>query len=112
MQLVWDWRLARVYDDDERIIDECIWDGVQSTSALVERLSLLMDGRMTPEARTLADRFPDAKTSQPLSFDSWPELDDTSSSLLHEASLKLAERGVSETAADPDRPQHIHTTLR
>ena len=103
MQLVWDWRLARVYDDDGRIIDECIWGGVQSTSALVERLSLLMEGRMTPEARTLADRFPDAQTSPPVSFASWPELDDSSSALLQEASLKLAERGVAETAADPDR---------
>ncbi len=26
VQLVWDWRLARVYDGEGQIIDECIWE--------------------------------------------------------------------------------------
>ena len=103
MQLVWDWRLARVYDEDSRVLDECIWGGVRTSTALVERLTLLMNGRMTIEARTLAERFPEIQVNSPTSFDSWPDLDGEETILLQDASLKLAERGVAEAAADSDR---------
>ena len=75
MQIVWDWRLARVYDTDGEVFDECIWDENRSIDSLVERLTLLMEGRMTSEARTLAERFPEAKVTTTTSIDSWPELE-------------------------------------
>ena len=103
MQLVWDWRLARVYDEDERVLDESIWGGVRTKTALVERLTLLMNGRMTIEARTLAERFPKIQVTPPTSIDSWPALGDDEIVLLQDASLKLAERGVADSAADSDR---------
>lgn len=103
MQLVWDWRLARVYDEESRVVDECIWGGVRTISAVVERLTLLMNERMTPEARTLAKRFPDAKETVPTSIDSWPDFDEQETTLLQDASLKLAEQGVADAAADSDR---------
>ena len=112
MQLVWDWRLARVYDAEHRVVDECIWSGERLTSAVVERLTLLMNGRMTSEARTLAERFPDAKTTTPTSIDSWPNLDEEETSLLQDASLILAEQGVADTAADSDfRLEHLVRAL-
>ena len=95
--------MARVYDEDTRVIDECIWGGARTTTALVERLTLLMNGRMTTEARTLAERFPEIHVTSHTSIDSWPELDDEETVLLQDASLKLAERGVAEAAADSDR---------
>ena len=108
MQLVWDWRLARVYDDDGSVVDECIWDGNRSTSSLVNRLTLLMAGRMTTEARTLAERFPDASLASSTTVDSWPELESQETLLLQDASLKLAERSVADAASNPDtRLEHL-----
>jgi nucleolar protein 56 len=103
VQLVWDWRLARVYDEEERVLDEIIWGGVRTKTALVERLTLLMNGRMTIEARTLSERFPEIQVTPPTSIDSWPALGDEEIALLQDASLKLAERGVADSAADSDR---------
>ena len=112
MQLGWDWRLARVYDDDDRVVDECIWSGTRGTSAVVKRLILLMNSRMTVEALTLAERFPDAKATTPTSIDSWPGLDEEETTLLQDASLKLAEQGVAEAAADSDyRLEHLVRAL-
>ena len=112
MQLVWDWRLARVYDGEDRVVDECMWSGVRGTSAVVERLILLMNSRMTVEALTLAERFPDAKATPPTSMDSWPSLDEEETSLLQDASLKLAEHGVAKAAADTDyRLEHLVRAL-
>ena len=95
--------MARVYDEDERVLDEIIWGGVRTKTALVERLTLLMNGRMTIEARTLAERFPEIQVTPPTSIDSWPVLGDDEIVLLQDASLKLAERGVADSAADSDR---------
>ena len=67
-----------------------------------------MNSRMTVEALTLAERFPDAKATPPTSMDSWPSLDEEESSLLQDASLKLAEHGVAKAAADTDyRLEHL-----
>ena len=108
MQLVWDWRLARVYDDNGSVVDECIWDGTRSTTSLVNRLALLMAGRMTTEARTLAERFPEASLTSPTTVNSWPELESQEALLLQDASLKLAERSVADAASNPDtRLEHL-----
>ena len=108
VKLVWDWRFARVYDDDDRVVDECIWSGNQTSGALADRLALLMGGRLTIEASTLANRFPDASVVPCTAVSSWPELNTEESSRLQAASLILAERGVAASAADPDtRLEHL-----
>ena len=56
VRIIYDWRLARVIDDNEVIIDELYWNRV-STKSLVNRLSDLQSGRMTSEARSLKERF-------------------------------------------------------
>ena len=108
VKLVWDWRFARVYDENGDVVDECIWVGNRTPDTLANRLALLMRGRMTLEAQTLADRFPDCIACPSIEVSSWPELDTDESVLLQDASVKLAERGVSESASDPDyRLEHL-----
>ena len=108
VKLVWDWRFARVYDDMDHVVDECIWGGIQSPDTLADRLIQLMHGRMTIEARTLADRFPDSESFPPTSIDFWPDLTSKQSELLQDASLRVAERGVADAASDPDsRLEHL-----
>ena len=58
VRVIYDWRLARVVDDEDQIIDELYWNRV-SIKNLVDRLSDLQSGRISPEARTLMKRFPD-----------------------------------------------------
>ena len=63
-----------------------------STKSLVNRLSDLQSGRLTPEARSLKDRFPDA-VNDPLgvlSSNDWPELSDEETKQFIEASTRLA----------------------
>ena len=43
MRIIYDWKLARVIDDDGEIIDELYWNRI-STKALVNRLSDLQSG--------------------------------------------------------------------
>ncbi len=108
VKLVWDWRFARVFDENGNIVDECIWVGNRTPDTLADRLNLLMRGRMTIEAQTLAERFPDCIAHPSIEVDSWPELDIEESLLLQDASVKLAERGVSEAASNPDsRLEHL-----
>ena len=67
-----------------------------------------MAGRMTTEARTLAERFPDASLASSTTVDSWPELESQETLLLQDASLKLAERSVADAASNPDtRLEHL-----
>ena len=72
---------------------------------MADRLYDLQSGRMSPEARTLNKRFPDAEadgmaaTSDP----GWPELEDEEQEMLSEAASRLAKRGVADAAADRDR---------
>ena len=104
MRVIYDWRLARVIDDEDQIIDELYWNRV-STKNLVDRLSDLQSGRITPEARTLMERFPDAE-KDPLgviSYSEWPELSEEEIKKFIQASTRLAKRGVAESSGDIDR---------
>ena len=104
MRVIYDWRLARVVNDDNEILDELYWNRI-STKSLVNRLSDLQSGRLTPEARSLKDRFPDA-VNDPLgvlSSNDWPELSDEETKQFIEASTRLAKRGVAESSGDIDR---------
>ena len=92
-------------DDDTNIVDEILWSSKRSVGALTDRLEQLQSGALSPEARTLADRFPDAlpDSMAALSDPQWPELDDDENTILSTASARLAKRGVASSAADPDR---------
>ena len=104
VRVIYDWRLARVVDEEDQIIDELFWNRI-STKNLVDRLSDLQSGRITPEARTLMERFPDAEKDSlgALSYSEWPELSDEETKKFIEASTRLAKRGVAESSGDIDR---------
>ena len=104
MRIIYDWKLARVIDDDGEIIDELYWNRI-STKALVNRLSDLQSGRMTSEARSLKERFPDAIPDSlgVLSFSEWPEFSEEEVQKFTEASTRLAKRGVADSSGDIDR---------
>ena len=105
VRIHFDWRLARVVDEDTNIVDEITWSPKRSVGALTDRLEELQSGALSPEARTLADRFPDAQPDSlaALSDPDWPDVDDEETAMLSEASARLAKRGVASAAADPDR---------
>ena len=105
MRIHYDWRLARVVDSDGEVFDELGWSPKRSVRALADRLSDLQSGRMSPEARALSKRFPDAETDgmAAMSDPDWPVLDDEEQEMLSEAAAILAKRGVANAAADLDR---------
>ena len=92
-------------DDNANIVDEILWTSKRSVGALTDRLDDLQLGTMTPEAKTLAERFPDAHPDSmaALSDPEWPDLNEDEHSMLSKASARLAKRGVANSAADPDR---------
>ena len=97
--------MARAVDEDANIVDEIVWTSKRSLGALVDRLGELQSGGLSPEARTLAERFPDAQSDgmAAISDPDWPELDEEEHEILSKASARLAKRGVANSAADPDR---------
>jgi len=105
VRIHFDWRLARVIDSDGNVIDELVWSGKRSIGALADRLAELQSGRLSPEARVLAERFSEAETDQlgAMSDPDWPEPDGDEQALLAEATDRLARRGVADAAGDLDR---------
>ena len=105
MRIHFDWRLARVIDSDGNVVDEVVWSGKRSIGALADRLAELQSGRLSPEARVLAERFSEAETDQlgAMSDPDWPEPDGDEQALLAEATDRLARRGVADAAGDLDR---------
>ena len=105
MRIHYDWRLARVVDSDGEVFDELGWSPKRSVRALADRLSDLQSGRMSPEARTLSKRFPDAEANgmAAMSDPDWPVLEAEEQEMLSEAAAILAKRGVADAAADLDR---------
>ena len=102
MHLHWDWRLARVVDAEAVIIDESVWDGVRSSGSVADRIEMVRRNRMTPEARDLSERFPEATPSFTNPND-WPSFSSEEIMLLDQASIILARRGLEESAGDVDR---------
>ena len=105
MRIHYDWRLARVGDSDGEVFDEVGWSPKRSVRALADRLSDLQSGWMSPEARALSKRFPDAETDgmAAMSDPDWPALEDEEQEMLSEAAVILVKRGVADAAADLDR---------
>ena len=73
----------------------------------ISRLELLSNLALTPEARRLSERFPDACV-RPAGSKELPEADypipsDEEQEIADEAAIKLAELGVARSAGDPDR---------
>ena len=105
MRIHFDWRLARVIDSDGNVVDEVVWSGKRSIGALADRLAELQSGRLSPEARVLAERFSEAEAYHlgAMSDPDWPEPDGDEQALLAEATDRLARRGVADAAGDLDR---------
>jgi nucleolar protein 56 len=105
VKIHYDWRLARVLDEDGQIVDEIIWDGHQNSSTIAERLRMIQKGRLLPEVRELTLRFPDAALDQfaSVSDPSWPPVSVQESKLLHDASNTLAKMGIEDASGDIDR---------
>ena len=91
MRVIYDWRLARVIDADNQINDELYWNRI-STKNLVNRLSDLQSGRLTPEARTLKERFPESEIDYlgALSDLEWPDFSNDEIEKFIQASTRLA----------------------
>tara|TARA_B100000686_G_scaffold218917_1_gene225963 strand:+ start:5134 stop:6114 length:981 start_codon:yes stop_codon:yes gene_type:complete len=97
--------MARVVDVNANIVDEITWSSKRSIRALTNRLEELQSGALSPEAKTLAERFPNAQPDSmaALSDPQWPELEEDEHAMISEASARLAKRGVANSATDPDR---------
>ncbi len=57
-------------DADANIVDEISWTSKHSVGALTDRLEELQSGTLSPEAKTLAERFPDARPDSCLLYTS------------------------------------------
>ena len=97
--------MARVIDDDGVVIDEVIWTSKRSAGAVADRLFDLQRGRLSPEARVLAERFPEALVDAmgALSDSNWLPLNDEEVKIFEAAAPILAKRGVADAAGDVDR---------
>ena len=49
MEIRFDWKLSRVVDEDGNVLDQLEWTSSHSANSLVERLSDLQSGRLTPK---------------------------------------------------------------
>ena len=107
MWLWYDWRAAAVADDTGAILDVEQWDGFYDQKNLVARLECIAAQGLTPEARTLSERFPDAKVRVHGELDlpdaDWPLPDAEAQAAVDEAALAMARHGVAQAAGDPDR---------
>ena len=104
MQILFDWRLSRVVDDQGNIVDEILWDGKMSPSGVAKRLLKIQQGRRLPEVNTLSERFPEAKIAPmgAISEPNWPRWDE-SEEVFQRATLLLAKMGVADSSKDVDR---------
>lgn len=105
--LWYDWRAAAVADADCEILDEECWDGFTSIESTMKRLEKISQGLLTPEAKLLSERFPDAQVllhgDESLPDAKWPLPSKEAQECADLAALRLAERSVAMSAGDPDR---------
>ena len=107
MWLWYSWQSAVVVNDEGDVIDLEINDARFSVHGAKERLQMVANGHLPPEATILIERFPEAKP-KPHGSAELPEFDvpqPTAAQLevADEAALLLAKEGVAVSAADPDR---------
>jgi len=105
VRIHYDWRLARVLNEENIIIDEISWTSSKNISSLVNRLLALQKGRMSPEARVLFERFDNAVVNPEghLNDEDWPPYNQEERELFNQAAIKVAKIGVSESSGDIDR---------
>ncbi|MEC8723076.1 MAG: hypothetical protein VXX59_04635 [Candidatus Thermoplasmatota archaeon] len=105
MRVIYDWRLSRVIDADSNIVDELTWTSSRTSKSVASRLEDLQKGRLSPEARILSSRFPDAIPDAVghLTHAEWPDMAAEEQQLLESAANILAKRGVAEAAGSIDR---------
>ena len=104
MKILFDWRLARVVDDEGHVIDEIEWDGHMGPSSIAKRLHMIQNGRKLPEIITLSERFPDADVDPmgAMADPDWPDLEGLEE-LFQSATERLAKMGVADSSGDIDR---------
>ena len=105
MRISYDWRLSRLINDDEIVIDEIYWTSDVTVPNLVRRLLLLQKGRMSPEARILYERFDDVEVSSEGHLDdiNWPPYDENEQKMFDEAIIKMTKLKIAESSGDLDK---------
>jgi nucleolar protein 56 len=112
MWLWYDWQAAAVVNSDGSILDQDNWDGFYDHRLVVERLECIAQGGLTPEARLLLERFPEAKPlihgDADLPEAEYPLPSDEALQAADKAAIALANLGVAQAAGDPDkRLEHL-----
>ena len=107
MWLWYSWQSAAVVNDEGDVLDLEINEARFSVHGAKERLQMISEGHLPPEAVVLKERFPEAKPAAHGSAE-LPEFEipqPTASQLqvADEAAILLAKEGVAVSAADPDR---------
>ncbi|MAS80058.1 MAG: hypothetical protein CMA28_00300 [Euryarchaeota archaeon] len=104
MKIHFDWRLARVVDDNCEVVDEIEWDGRITPSTIAKRLGKIQSGRLLPEVSTLVERFPDAEIDKmgAINDPDWPQHDDEKD-VFQMATVELAKMKVADSSGDIDR---------
>lgn len=104
MKIHFDWRLARVIDDNCEIVDEIEWDGRITPSTVAKRLEKIQSGRLLPEVSALAERFPDAEIDKlgAVCDSDWPQ-HENEKDIFQKATVELAKMKVADSSGDIDR---------
>ena len=107
MWLWYSWQSAAIVNENGDVLDAEINNARFSVHAAKDRLKLVANGQLPPEAIVLAERFPNAA---PIAHgsDELPEFDVPQPTMnqmeiADEAALMLAKEGVAISAADPNR---------
>ncbi len=105
MRLYFDWRLARILDENDNIIDQINWNAEKSVSSVAKRLFDIKKDRFTNEARILYDRFDEVNILQygHLNDPDWPEYTEEERVLFESAVLSMVKFEVAESAGNMDR---------
>lgn len=107
MWLWYSWQSAAIVNENGDVLDVEINNARFSVHAAKDRLKLVANGQLPPEAIVLAERFPNAAPTAHGS-DELPEFDVPQPTMIQmeiadEAALLLAKEGVAISAADPNR---------
>ena len=105
MRISYDWRLSRLSDDEGVVIDEIYWTSEVNVSNLIRRLLLLQNGRMSPEARILYERFDnvDVDSEGHLEDINWPPYTEKEQEIFNEAVIKMMRLKIAESSGDLDK---------
>ncbi len=107
MWLWYDWQAAAVADEEGTIHDQATWDGFYDQRAVIERLQCVANNSLTPEAKVLLERFPEAKPTihgdLQLPNAEWPLPSNEALTAVDKAATEMARQGVAKAAGDPDR---------